>query len=167
MSVSEDEEEEDDDAHELDYLGEPSTPSRKRKRSKTTTPRKPKRAKTVVQPTPHSKASLARRKKATSSPRKRKTFAIRFPGQSLTFQASMAHLPKNPWLRSMHALHVGSRPDSLPCREAEYERVLRCVGELLEEGSGGCICEAPQISHLNHILVDILICRYFGCSRNW
>ncbi|KAJ3501971.1 hypothetical protein NLJ89_g9099 [Agrocybe chaxingu] len=39
----------------------------------------------------------------------------------------------------MHALHVGSRPDALPCREDEYERVLRCVGELLEEGSGGCI----------------------------
>lgn len=141
MSVSEDGEAEDDD-DEPDFVGTPHTPSRKRKRIQTTiTPRKGKRSKNVVQPTPHSKAALARRKKATSSPRKRKTFAIRLPEQSLRFQANMAHIPKDPWLRSMHALHVGSRPDSLPCREAEYERVLRCVGELLEEGSGGCICK--------------------------
>lgn len=144
-SVSEDGEEDDDD-DEFDSVRKPSTPSRKRKRVQTITPRKTKRSKTVVQPTPHSKATLSRRQKATSSPHKRKTFAIRLPEQSLTFQASMAHVPKDPWLRSMHALHVGSRPDSLPCREAEYERVLRCVGELLEEGSGGCICKrAPNL----------------------
>ncbi len=41
----------------------------------------------------------------------------------------------------MHTLHVGSRPNALPCREEEYARVLKCVGELLEEGSGGCICK--------------------------
>ncbi|KDR68521.1 hypothetical protein GALMADRAFT_256748 [Galerina marginata CBS 339.88] len=134
-----------DDDDELDTLGEPRTPSKKRKRNGESTPRKPKRGKTLVQPTPHSKAALARRKRGpkgsgTSSPRKRKsTFAIHYPEQSLTFQASMAHLPKDPWLRSMHALHVGSRPDALPCREEEYARVLRCVGELLEEGSGGCV----------------------------
>lgn len=144
MSASEDgedDDEDDDDYDERDSIGNPRTPSRKRKRVQTSTPRKTKRSKTVVQPTPHSKAALARRQRATSSPRKRKTFVIRHPEQSLTFQASMAHVPKDPWLRSMHALHVGSRPDSLPCREAEYERVLRCVGELLEEGSGGCICK--------------------------
>lgn len=126
---------------------EPRTPSRKRGRGQPKTPRK--RTRTVVQPTPHSKAALARRKQKKrtetepASPRKRKaaTFAIRFPEQSLTFQASMAHLPRDPWLRAMHALHVGSRPDVLPCREDEYARVLRCVGELLEEGSGGCVCE--------------------------
>jgi origin recognition complex subunit 1 len=44
----------------------------------------------------------------------------------------------------MHVLHVGSRPDALPCREEEFERVLRCVGELLEEGSGGCVCVFPS-----------------------
>ncbi|KAF8972307.1 hypothetical protein BDZ97DRAFT_1784119 [Flammula alnicola] len=134
------------DDGEEDGLAEPRTPSRKRKRGQDRTPRKTKRDKTFVQPTPHSKAALARRKRGpqtpSSSPRKRKstaTFAIRFPEQSLTFQASMTHLPKDPWLRSMHALHVGSRPDALPCREDEYARVLRCVGELLEEGSGGCV----------------------------
>jgi hypothetical protein len=58
----------------------------------------------------------------------------------------MAHIPKDPWLRSMHALHVGSRPNALPCREEEYARVLKCVGELLEEGSGGCICSLYILS---------------------
>ncbi|KAF9484856.1 P-loop containing nucleoside triphosphate hydrolase protein [Pholiota conissans] len=138
-------EEDDDD----DFVtGDTHTP-RKRKNAQNRTPRK--RMKTFVQPTPHSKAALARRGKprkntssnptsTPSSPRKRKaTFAIRHPEQSLTFQASMAHLPKDLWLRSMHALHVGSRPDVLPCREEEYARVLRNVSELLEEGSGGCV----------------------------
>ena len=47
---------------------------------------------------------------------------------------------KDPWLRAMHALHVGARPEALPCRAEEYARVMRSVEELLEEGSGGCIC---------------------------
>lgn len=131
---------EDDD--ELSTLGEPRTPSKKRKGAGLATPRRNKRNKTFVQPTPHSKAALARRNKSINeSPRKRKaTLTFRFPEPSLTFQASMAHLPKDPWLRSMHALHVGSRPDILPCRDGEYDEVMRNVSQLLEEGSGGCIC---------------------------
>jgi len=124
------------------------TPSKKRTRDKssTTTPRTRKRTKTLAEVTPHSKVALAKRRKRTLIPTtspKRKSlmaFPVRYPAQSLGFQASMAHIPKNPWLRSMHALHVGSRPNALPCREGEYARVLKCVGELLEEGSGGCIC---------------------------
>jgi len=50
-------------------------------------------------------------------------------------------LPKDPWLRGMHVLHVAARPNELPCREEEYARVLRSVLELVEEGSGGCVCE--------------------------
>lgn len=141
---SEDDEKDEGEDPEDELDGEPHTP-RKRRAGQAKTPRK--RTKTLVKPTPHSKAVLRRRRKKQaesemSSPRKRKaTFAIRFPEQSLTFHASMAHLPPDPWLRSMHALHVGSRPDVLPCREDEYARVLRCIGELLEEGSGGCVCK--------------------------
>lgn len=125
---------------------ESKTPSKKRKRDITTTrsptkrgastSRKPRTTRTLVHPTPHSKA---RRKAAastgSSSPRKRK-LAVRPP---LTYAALDLSLPQDPWLRAMHVLHVGSRPDALPCREEEFERVLRCVGELLEEGSGGCV----------------------------
>ena len=74
----------------------------------------------------------------------------------------MAHLPKDPWLRAIHSLHVGSRPDSLPCRE-EFNKVLKCIGELLEEGSGGCVCKSIiiffQRDQLNHKLS--------GSPRNW
>lgn len=131
---------------------ESKTPSKKRKRDITTTrsptkrgastSRKPRTTRTLVHPTPHSKA---RRKAAastgSSSPRKRK-LAVRPP---LTYAALDLSLPQDPWLRAMHVLHVGSRPDALPCREEEFERVLRCVGELLEEGSGGCVCEFPPL----------------------
>ena len=43
--------------------------------------------------------------------------------------------------RGMHVLHVAASPGALPCQEAEYGRVLHAVEELLEEGSGGCICK--------------------------
>jgi len=148
IDASESEGDDNVDDAELDGYTDPRTPSKKRKRRQesATTPSKSKRKKTVVQPTPHSKAALEKRRKRniSASPRKRKSmasFPVRYPDQTLGFQETMAHLPKDPWLRSMHALHVGSRPNALPCREEEYARVLRSVGELLEEGSGGCICE--------------------------
>jgi origin recognition complex subunit 1 len=130
---------------------EPKTPSKKKRKRDTsgtrsptkrgtTTPRKSRTTKTLVHPTPHSKAR--RKNTVSSSPRKRR-FAVR--PQTLTYAAhDLSHLPRDPWLRAMHVLHVGSRPDALPCRDEEFERVLRCVGELLEEGSGGCVCMFPS-----------------------
>ena len=147
--VRDDEGEESDASLKSFYDDEPKTPSKKKRKRDTTTrsptkrgagtPRKLPATRTLVHPTPHSKA---RRKIAASSglsPQKRQ-FAVR--PQRLVYAAhDLSHLPRDPWLRAMHVLHVGSRPDALPCREEEFERVLRCVGELLEEGSGGCICE--------------------------
>ena len=140
--------EEDENPEEPDDA--PKTPSKKRKRQPathkkpkssspskgTTTPRKP-RATRIAYPTPHSKAALVQRTK------KKQKLAVRpqlrpYAGNTVT--QDLAGLPKDPWLRAMHLLHVGSRPDALPCREEEYVRVLRSVSELLEEGSGGCIC---------------------------
>ncbi|KAF5376959.1 hypothetical protein D9615_007258 [Tricholomella constricta] len=127
----------------------PQTPSKnKRKRSAasksptkrgstTATPRK-QRTKTIVHPTPHSKAILKQRGRVKDTPSRKQKFAVR--PQTLNYASDdLSHLPKDPWLRAMHVLHVGSRPDALPCREEEFEKVLRCVGELLEEGSGGCV----------------------------
>ncbi|KAJ7475094.1 P-loop containing nucleoside triphosphate hydrolase protein [Mycena galericulata] len=111
-------------------IDEPKTPSKSRKRRRN-----------IAHPTPHSKAALARRGKGAgpASPRKRAKLAVRSNNASLGFDSSMAHLPQDPWLRAMHVLHVGSRPDALPCREEEFERVLNSVSDLLEEGSGGCV----------------------------
>lgn len=44
----------------------------------------------------------------------------------------------------MHVLHVGARPDALPCREDEYVEVTGAILGLLEEEGGGCICDWPM-----------------------
>ena len=117
----------------------PKTPS-KRKRggqtSATTTPRH-KRIRNLAMPTPHSKAALrARRKKAL--------LVVKPPPPEMNEEhyKQLQKLPKDPWLRGMHVLHVAARPNELPCREEEYARVLRSVLELVEEGSGGCVCKS-------------------------
>ncbi|CDO71789.1 hypothetical protein BN946_scf184939.g13 [Trametes cinnabarina] len=143
--------EEDDVVAEL----EPRTPSRrKRKRAGTSTPRTPRTPRrtasattttatprrgrppkdaSLAHPTPHSKAALRKRKKTA--------LAVRPPDvlDAMLDEGTTAGLGADPWLRAMHVLHVAARPGALPCREAEYGRVLRAVEELLEEGSGGCI----------------------------
>ena len=152
-----------------DAMVEPRTPSRKRKRKEGKMPQNVRCSKILAQPTPHSKAALAKRQKIGSSPRKRKiepSFGISFSSQLLNFKTSMVHLPKDPWLRAMHALHVGSRPDSLPCREEEFNKVLRCIGELLEEGSGGCVCKSIII-YSSAVSIRSYGFRYFGGPRNW
>ncbi|KAI0918037.1 hypothetical protein AcW1_007017 [Taiwanofungus camphoratus] len=130
----------------------PRTPSRKRIRASATprtpgrtptTPRRPRGRprmdEALVQPTPHSKAALRKRKRAS--------LAVRPPPPAesgfnlhMNFDAQLGPIAsRDPWLRAMHVLHVAARPEALPCREEEYGRVLRAVEELLEEGSGGCI----------------------------
>lgn len=125
----------------------PRTPSKKRKRSTasrspskrkaqslTTTPRKRAPGRKAVAPTPHSRKIIAARKQ-------KKVLRVR-PPPALTSHLQLENLPSDPWLRAMHVLHVGARPDVLPCREEEYARCLRAVEELLEEGSGGCVCQS-------------------------
>jgi origin recognition complex subunit 1 len=152
---------EDSDVSE-DVLGEPRTPSKKRKRptvartyskspskstrtpskrtatttTPTTTPRKPTKRRQPVAPTPQSRKSIATRKQK----QKQKSLRVR-PPPPLTSHLQLENMPTDPWLRAMHVLHVGARPDVLPCREEEYARCLRAVEELVEEGSGGCVCK--------------------------
>lgn len=116
----------------------PKTPSRKRKRTVRTpsksTPRKS-RSNKLAAPTPHSKAAIRKRND-------RKGAVVRVPPPDLAREhyKQLQKLPQDAWLRAMHVLHVAARPDILPCRGEEYNRVLRTVEELLEEGSGGCVC---------------------------
>ncbi|KAJ3783927.1 P-loop containing nucleoside triphosphate hydrolase protein [Lentinula aff. detonsa] len=126
----------DDDIYDDDI---PKTPSRKRKRIATVTPRK-QRGRMIVQPTPHSKAALSRRNRSiTASPSKKRTLPVKSQNTYAVPSNLFHHLPDDPWLRAMHALHVGSRPDALPCRDSEFELVHNSISQLLEEGSGGCI----------------------------
>lgn len=115
------------------------TPSKKRKRTVNDrddpfkTPSKRRRRFGGVEPTPHSKAAL----------RKRRTlkFKVKPPTATVQDNATLQSLPADPYLRAMHTLHVGERPDALPCRDGEYVAILGAVLELLQETSGGCICE--------------------------
>ena len=127
------------------------TPSRKRKRltsscspckrktQSPTTPRKRAPRRKAVAPTPHSRKIIAARKQ-------KKALRVH-PLPMLTSQVQLENLPTDPWLRAMRVLHVSAKPDALPCREEEYARCLRAVEELLEEGSGGCVCQfCPSLS---------------------
>lgn len=140
--VAESEQDEGDDDDDFDVL-EPRTPSKKRKRGQAG-PKTPKRGRAgLAQPTPHSKRAIKERRKrkaaVNGSPRKRKLGKVPLREPKLSFETNLKHLPPDPWLRAMHVLHVGNRPEALPCRGEEYSRVFQCVEELLEEGSGGCI----------------------------
>ncbi|KAF9260238.1 P-loop containing nucleoside triphosphate hydrolase protein [Marasmius fiardii PR-910] len=135
--VESEEEEEAEIEEEEDEEKIPRTP-RKRKREATSafsTPKRP-RGRKQVQPTPHSKAAIRRRQKS-SSPSKKK--AIHRQRLYNAPDNALKSLPQDPWLRAMHVLHVGSRPEVLPCREEEYDTVLQTVRDMVEEGSGGCL----------------------------
>lgn len=135
----------------------PRTPSR-RKRGAIGTPRVKRTGGTrVAAPTPHSKAAL--RARAT----RKRAMAIRPPPPDGALDLAVENLPDDPWLRAMHVLHVASRPEAhrLPCREDEYARILRSVEELLEEGSGGCICKYSCA----RLKASLTICRYL--RRTW
>ena len=114
----------------------PRTPSKRRRRAAASTPTTPRRRKRVAlaAPTPHSKRAIRARA------RRPVTMLAPPPEMAGAFALGEASTEKDPWLRAMHALHVGARPEALPCRTEEYARVMRSVEELLEEGSGGCIC---------------------------
>jgi origin recognition complex subunit 1 len=121
----------------------PVTPSRARRKRKSTqtTPRKARR--TVTAPTPHSKAALRKRKQSQLMLKSR-SLIQRPSGRSQT-------LPDDPLARALQVLHVGARPDVLPCRDEEYTDVLSAVLGLLEEGSGGCVCM---------LLLEMTICLF-------
>jgi len=107
------------------------TKKRKRKQDDTVGQTPVKKRKGTVQPTPHSKAALRARKK----------FKIRPPSDLGQDNTTLYTMEDDPFLRAMHTLHVGERPDSLPCRDEEYVNIFENVIGLLQEASGGCICE--------------------------
>lgn len=135
----------------------PRTPRRKRQTHSVglATPRRRGKGSSLAAPTPHSKAAL----RARANRKRTRTLAVRpppGPGHIIPLEATGEDDvdfdgEEDVWLRAMQVLHVASRPEGsgdsggrgrgmLPCREAEYGRILGAVEELLEEGSGGCVC---------------------------
>ena len=145
----------------------PRTPSKKRRRaaSTPTTPRRNKRTVAPSQaaaPTPHSKRAIRAR-----AARRRPVMQAPPPEMAGAFALGEVETSteKDPWLRAMHALHVGARPEALPCRAEEYARVMRSVEELLEEGSGGCICAFVFCSAKAHQSLSSLLAQISQACR--
>jgi origin recognition complex subunit 1 len=146
----------------------PATLATPRKRRTTT-------ATTLAAPTPHSKAALRARasrkrtRRLDVRPLDLHDESEEGGAEGLKILDASGEEERDPWVRAMRALHVGMRPGGagsgsaegrggsersgagggamLPCREQEYARVLGAVEELLEEGSGGCICTSSPISY--------------------
>lgn len=115
----------------------PRTPKKRKRRtdeSQFRTPRKglAGRSGTKITATPHSKAGFRTRQKL---------FARRLAPKLEASTEDLSHLSKDPFLRAMHVLHVGSRPDTLSGRDDQYADILGKVFQLIEEGAGGCVCE--------------------------
>jgi origin recognition complex subunit 1 len=158
-SVTDEEEEvnEEDEGHDKQIgddadIDEPRTPSRrKRGRPKSLTTGRKRRE--LAAPTPRSKARSRMRPKkplrvAAPSRIAGGMYSLHCILDSIlcllvhfveSYAMLLSSLPADPHLRAQHVLHVAARPDELPCRDAEFARVLRAVEELLEEGSGGCV----------------------------
>lgn len=127
----------------------PRTPSKRNKRAAALRTPSKRRGPARAAPTPHSKAALRARANRTRT----RQLAVRpppGPGAALDDEFDLASVGDDPWLRAMHVLHVAARPEGtgsrLPCRDAEYTRVLGAVEELIEEGSGGCVCACFSLS---------------------
>ncbi|PWN34080.1 P-loop containing nucleoside triphosphate hydrolase protein, partial [Meira miltonrushii] len=41
--------------------------------------------------------------------------------------------------RAKRLLHVGATPESLPCRQDQFEEVMACLEDAVEDGLGGCV----------------------------
>lgn len=120
------------------------TPSKKRKRATSKkpkeTPRKRRKGESGEVATP------SRRKRrnvnASATPRSKKKGRTQSTAMlTITQEIDPLLLPKDPYERALHLLHVGATPDSLPCREDEFLEVLMKVEEGIEDGGGGCLCK--------------------------
>ena len=111
----------------------PQTPSRKRKQtaSTTSTPRRVRVESALAIPTPHSKHALRTRAHRP---------AMRAPPPKMAGAFSLSEESTLGYARCMRSM-LARAPRLCLSRTEEYGRVMHAVEELLEKGSGGCICE--------------------------
>lgn len=107
------------------------TEKRKRSAAGMKTPRKSR--KLMFKQTPRSKAAQRARRDFKNG--------LKLRPIAPPLITSTAKLPDDPRSRALNVLHVGSRPDSLTCRDTEYADIFSSILSLLEEQSGGCVCE--------------------------
>ncbi|WVQ68072.1 uncharacterized protein L199_006278 [Kwoniella botswanensis] len=122
----EDEDEEDEDEEEEIFI------PGKRKRSRPGVLKPRKKAKTKSK-TKWKTLNLPSRKK--TKPHPKSSTKNNLPSSI----ESLENLPVDPYERALRLLHVGSTPESLPCREEEFLDVLGKVEDGVESGGGGCL----------------------------
>lgn len=54
-----------------------------------------------------------------------------------------------PYEQARERLHVSAVPNSLPCRELEFEEIMAHVETAVEEGTGTCVCKLLFLCMLN------------------
>ncbi|XP_072295229.1 origin recognition complex subunit 1 [Eucyclogobius newberryi] len=113
QSSSSDEEDEESDEDEV----------KRRRRGSTTTPR------------PSAKTSTRTPRKVTPSTPKTPRHAT----PSIPSRSEPAHRPKNALEEARARLHVSSVPESLPCREQEFQDIYSFVESKIIDGTGGCM----------------------------
>ena len=84
------------------------------------------------------KASFSKKdtsKKASKTPIKSKTILT----PSIASRSAPRIMPKSPLEFARQRLHVSAVPDSLPCREQEFQDIYSFVEDRLQEDTGGCM----------------------------
>lgn len=76
-----------------------------------------------------------------------------------------------PYEQARERLHVSAIPNSLPCRELEFEEIMAHVETAVEEGTGTCVCKLLFVCILMYIGHDAhhsdYFDRHFRSTRNW
>lgn len=135
--------------------GGPDTPSKKRKRTATTKPKETPRKRRKNESGGVATPTRGRKQKADAKATPRKKDRMQSTAMpTITQEIDPLLLPKDPYERALHLLHVGATPDSLPCREDEFLEVLMKVEEGIEDGGGGCLCKL-DISHRSSIALHL------------
>lgn len=123
----------------VDEVDSATTPRKRRgKAAKTTTTPRKRKSTAAVRATPASKRQKVDGKPAKMTTKKRRQH-LQAPNRGITSEIAPHLLPKDPYERALHLLHVGATPDSLPCREDEFVDVMTKVEEGIESGGGGCL----------------------------
>ncbi|SPO31563.1 related to origin recognition protein Orc1p [Ustilago trichophora] len=125
------------------------TPRKRAKLPKDATPMTPTKRRVLTTPQ-RTALGLASPAKAQATPRS-KARLMGLKARSLPHPTLPARPPKlsllpseeaqtlSPHDRAKRLLHVGATPDHLPCREDQYEEIMACVEDAVEEGIGGCV----------------------------
>lgn len=84
--------------------------------------------------------------------------------------SEVVHLPQRsreatfastPYEQARERLHVSAVPNSLPCRELEFEEIMAHVETAVDEGTGTCVCK-PFCAVILHTMTPGTVSNHIG-----